>query len=468
MSTTVSGSPSKSRKNVLIVAIVVVVVIIAAVAVAVYLPKSGKPAKVTITVWDTSASGGESTAFNQSLALFEAAHSNVTVEVTYGESVGSTNYVTDATSGKAPNVYRDSSDNGGSLYSGGLLVNLSKYLPSSVFASYTSGTITDWTLNGAIYGLPVNTNGIAMYYNKALLPNSEPPSTLYQMIRDAINVTNMGSSYLGLPYDIGATSGYRFAAWYPAFGGVIFNSTGYPELNSSQDIAAMSYVWNWTIKYHIDQPGLSGMSDEQAYFESNHSAFIFDGPWDQSTYLKAIGSNLGVGTIPFNNATGDWPAPLWGSIGYLVSDNQASGASSAQIWASVQFVKEMTNYTAQLNLYNQAGDLPALKAVGSYVSAHPGSDPLVAGWVGQENHTQKFPNIPQMAYYWTPFGQGASNLEQNASNNSGITPTSVMNSIESAIISDLRTNGLPLAAISENPAASVAVQILQAAVINRD
>lgn len=455
MSTTVggSGNPPKKRRTALIVGIVVVIVIIAAVAVVIAYPshKTTPPAsKVIITVWDTSASGGESTAFNTSLALFEAAHKNVTVDITYGVSVGSTNFVTDATSGTAPNVYRDSSDNGGSLYAGGLLVNLSKYLPSTVFTSYTSGTISDFTLNGAVYGLPVNTNGIAMYYNKALLPNGQPPTNTYQMIQDAINVTNMGSSYLGMPYDIGATSGYRFAAWFPAFGGEIFNSTGYPMLNSSQDIAAMSWVWNWTVKYHVNQPGLSGESDEQAYFESNHSAFMFDGPWDQSTYLKALGSNLGVAAIPINNATGLWPQPLWGSIGYVVSDNKASGASSAQIWASIQFVEEMTNYTAQMNLYTQAGDLPSLTAVGSYVSAHPGTDPLISGWIAQEDHTQKFPNIPQMAYYWTPFGIGASNLEQNASKNSGITPASTMNQIEAQIISDLKTNGVPLAVIEDS------------------
>ncbi|MCW6157963.1 MAG: extracellular solute-binding protein [Thermoplasmatales archaeon] len=472
MDTTVggSGTPSKKRRTALIVGIVVVIVVIAAVAVTLaYLPHKTIPSasKVTITVWDTSASGGESTAFNTSLALFEAAHKNVTVDVTYGVSVGSTNFVTDATSGTAPNVYRDSSDNGGSLYAGGLLVNLSRYLPSTVFANYTSGTISDFTLNGAVYGLPVNTNGIAMYYNKALLPNGQPPTTTGQMIQDAINVTNMGSSYLGMPYDIGATSGYRFAAWFPAFGGEIFNSTGYPMLNSTPDIAAMSWVWNWTVKYHVSQPGLSGESDEQAYFESNHSAFMFDGPWDQSTYQKTLGSNLGVTAIPIDNATGLWPQPLWGSIGYLVANSKASGASSAQIWASVHFVEEMTNYTAQLNLYTQAGDLPALTSVGTYVSAHPGNDPLISGWITQEEHTQKFPNIPQMAYYWTPFGIGASNLEQNASTTSGITPASVMNSIESQIISDLKTNGVPLTAIDENTALLAINSTFAVAVVGR-
>ena len=436
--------PPKSKMTMLLVVIVVVIVIIAGVVIALSLGHKKTPTtqSETITIWDSSAAGGESTAFNTSLSLFEKAHSNVTVSVTYGVGVGSTKFVTAATAGTAPNVYRDSSDNGGSLYSGGLLVNLSQYLPTTVFDNYTAGTISDWTLNGAVYGLPVNTNGIAMYYNKALMPNGKPPSNTYQMIQDAMNVTGKGSTSLGHPYDIGATSGYRFAASYPAFGGEIFNSSGYPQLNSSHDIQAMSWVWNWTVKYGIDKAGLSGEGDEQAYFESNKSAFMFDGPWDQSTYLKALGNNLGVAPIPYDNATGNWPQPLWGSIGYLVANHAASGASSGQIWASIQFVKEMTNYTAQLSLYTQAGDLPALKTVGSYVTTNPGSDPLVAGWIAQENHTQKFPNIPQMAYYWNPFSIGASNLEQNASNHTGITPASIMNQIEGLIIQQLKQNGV--------------------------
>ncbi|MCL4332476.1 MAG: extracellular solute-binding protein [Candidatus Thermoplasmatota archaeon] len=445
MDTTQGGTPvpPRSKLTLIIAIVVVIIVVVSGVAVALYYQgqnqkTSSAPKKVTISVWDSSASGGESTAFNTSVALFEAQHSNITLDITHGVAVGTSNFATDATSHTAPNVYRDSSDNGGALYSAGLVVNLSQYLGSSFTGNFTTGTISDWTLHGALYGVPVNTNGIALYYNKLLVPN--PPKNTYQMIQDALNVTHMGSSYLGLPYAIGATYGYRFATWYPAFGGELFNTSGYPELNSSHDIAAMSFVWNWTKVYGVDKAGLSSELDEQTYFEGNYSAFMLDGPWDQSTYMKYLGNNLGVAAIPFDNHTGKWPLPLWGSIGYLVSNHAASGASSAQVWASVQFVKAMTNYTAQLNLFNKAGDFPSLNSVGSYISAHPGNDPLVSGWIAQEQHTQKFPNIPQMAFYWNAFHIGASNLEQNSTT---VTPTDAMNQIESQIISALIANNVP-------------------------
>ena len=56
---------------------------------------------------------------------------------------------------------------------------------------------------------------------------------------------------------------------------------------------------------------------------------------------------------------------------------------------------------------------------------------------------------------------------QNASTTSGITPASVMNSIESQIISDLKTNGVPLAAIDENTALLAIHSTFAVAVVGR-
>ncbi len=438
--------PKKSSKAVVAVVAIVVIIIIAA---GVYYALSrtttktttsstGGAQKVTITVWGSGSAGGESLAFNESLAAFEKAYPNITVVDSPAINVASTQFPTAAHAHQAPDVYRDTSDNGGALYAAGLLLNLTPYLNSSYINQFTKGTIEDWTLNGALYGIPVNTNGIALYYNKALMPNGVPPSNVYQMIQDAENVTAMGPGYVGLAYGIGNDYGYRFAAWFPAFGGQIFNSNRYPVLNSSQDIAAMWFVWNWTVKYHVDVTGLT-FTDEQNLFETGKSAFMFDGPWDQSVYEKALGANLGVEAIPYNNATGLWPEPLWGSVGYVISSPQASGATPSQIWASLKFVEFMTNFNSQLLLFKLAGDLPSLVSVGTYIQNHTFNDTLISGWIQQEQHTQQFPNYPQMAFYWTPFHVGATNLETNSSK---VTVPEVMNQIESLIIQDLQQNGL--------------------------
>ncbi|EQD70663.1 extracellular solute-binding protein family 1, partial [mine drainage metagenome] len=221
-----------------LIVVIVAAIIVAAAGIGIYeLTKSSKApsgpttpsTNVTITVWGSGSAGGEAVAFNTSLAQFEAVYPNVTVQDSPAINVASTTFLTAAHAGTAPDVYRDTSDNGGAAYVAGAVLNLSKYLNTTYIDSFTTGTIADWTYNGAIYGIPINTNGIGLYYNKALVPT--PPINTYQMIQDAKNVTNKGGSYLGLPYAIGADSGYRFAAWLPAFGGELFNSSFYPELN---------------------------------------------------------------------------------------------------------------------------------------------------------------------------------------------------------------------------------------------
>ena len=454
-----NSQPTPTRKKrsqgvIYAVIVVVVVIIIAAVAISLALPHSKTttttPAsKVTITVWGSGSAGGEAQAFNASLASFEALYPNITIKDSPAINVASTTFPTAAHAHNAPDVYRDTSDNGGALYAAGLLLNLTPYLNSSYINSFTAGTITDWKLNGALYGIPVNTNGIALYYNKALVPNGTAPSNVWQMIQDAKNVTAMGSGYYGLAYGIGNDYGYRFAAWFPAFGGGIFNSSHYPVVNSSQDIAAMSFVWNWTAKYHIDTTGLT-FADEQSLFESGKSAFMLDGPWDQSTYAKALGSNLGVAPIPFNNATGLWPEPLWGSVGYVIPDSQASGANASQIWASLKFVQFMTDNNSQVQLFKLAGDLPSLISTGKYIETHNFNDTVISGWVAQEAHTQLFPNYPQMAAFWTPFHIAATNLEQNSSK---VTVSGIMSQMESLIIQTLNSEGISLSVVSIGPLA---------------
>lgn len=443
------SSLTKGSKMAQIVVIVVAVIIVAVSAVGIFeltkssttttTPVSTKPSSsVTITVWGSGSAGGEAEGFNQSLTAFEAAYPNVTVIDSPAVGVASTTYLTAAHAGTAPDVYRDTCENGAEALVAGVATNLTPYLNSSYINSFTTGTIKDWTYHGAIFGIPINTNGVALYYNKKLVPT--PPANTYQMIQDAINVSKMGSPYIGLPYDLGADAGYRFAAWLPAFGGQIYNATNYPEMNSSADISALSFVWNWTVRYGIDKVGLTG-AEECDLFEAGDSAFFIDGPWAQSSILKAFGTNdneVGVAPLPFDNCTGKWPAPIWGSIGYVISTPQASGMTPAQFWASLKFVEFITDNQSQVNMFKLSGDLPSLKSAGSYITNHTFNDTLIGGWIAQEAHTQTSGNNPLLEYYYSNFGTGVSDLEENSST---VTVADAATIIEKAMISDLIENG---------------------------
>jgi len=403
------------------------------------IPSTSSGNNVTITVWGSGSPGGEAEIFNSTLHYFEQEYPNVTVDDSPAVGIASTTYTSAAHAGKAPDIYRDSSDNAGVLYAEGAVLALNKYLNNTYIKSFSPGTITAWSSNGTLYGIPVNTNGVGLYYNTKYIKT--PPTTVYQMIQDALNVTNnktlnppgSPTNVWGLAYGLGTDAGYRSAAWFPAFGGTIFNSTQMPVLNSTADINAISFLYNLTYKYKVSPTGLTSMTEQYNLFEDNKSAFMIDGPWDQSTYMKYLGSNLNVTVLPFDNATGLWPTPIWGSVGYFISSPQASGITSSQIWASLKFIETLTNESAQIQLFDKAGDFPSSIAAGNYITLHNNNDPLISGWLDQENHTMPQPGFVNMNYYWPNFKTYVGNLYDNGTNN----VTQVMNAFQKAVLSEI-------------------------------
>jgi carbohydrate ABC transporter substrate-binding protein, CUT1 family (TC 3.A.1.1.-) len=130
---------------------------------------------------------------------------------------------------------------------------------------------------------------------------------------------------------------------------------------------------------------------------------------------------------------------------------------NATFHAALLFIEFMTNYTNEMNLWNYARDIPALKSAYNYAISQlsqPAPNQTVAclnqvmkGVLEQSLHGQKFPNIPQMAYYWTSFGRYA--LWYFSFRN--LSAVQAAQGMESYFISQLQANGLldpaPIAAL---------------------
>ena len=401
---------------------------------------------VTITVWD-SYSSSENQAFNQTLAQFEQEFPWIHVEVTYGVGVGTSQFETAAKAHQAPIVYRDTSDSGGALFAAGLVLNLSQYLPPSVFKLYLPTAIQDWTLNGSVYGLPDNINYIVMFYNKHFVPY--PPNTTAQLIQIAEEV-NKTYHIWGIAYGASDEYGYRFAAWFAGFGGQIFttqNGQIVPALNSTAMVNALQFWYNLTYVYHINYlaPSTGASGAEGQLFIANKTAIIFDGPWDLDAYLQALGPNLGAAPLPIVSQTGLRAAPFIGSTGWMISTPQASGATPLQIKAALIFILFVTNYQSDLRLWEVAHDIPAnVQAYNTAITQlkegklQPAYlNQIMEGILEQAQYGQKFPNIPQMAYYWNSFHEYASEFFAGK-----INAEQASQGMEQAFVQALVQNGL--------------------------
>ncbi|MGC8974426.1 MAG: extracellular solute-binding protein, partial [Thermoproteus sp.] len=241
---------------------------------------------VTISVWDTYGPT-EDQAFNVTLASFMQAYPCIKVQVTRGVGIATANFVSAAKAGQAPNVYRDTSDDAGKLFAGGLLLNVSKYInPADIEAAYIPVAVENFMLGNSIYGLPDNVNYIVMYYNKKFL-NDSLTQKMFGVNVDQLNTNQLlqlcqyiNSTYKVwcIAYGAGQEWGYRFAAWFTGFGGQIFDAKGMPQLNSTAMVKAAEFWYNMTYVWKYNAPGVTP-SLEQQLFTQNMTAIIFDGPW---------------------------------------------------------------------------------------------------------------------------------------------------------------------------------------------
>ena len=429
------------------VIVVVVIVVVAGVFGYLYvnhaLPgqkKIGGCSKSTsVTVWQDFSST-EFPAFSKAIAQFEAQNPGDTVSYVNDSSPSPANYVAAALSCTAPDVLIGSSDFAGGLYYDGFLANLSAVLPASAFSPFISTALADVTQSGGIFGIPLNVNGVAMIYNKQLVPVA--PKTTNQMIQDAKNITVISPSgsftTAGLIYGVDADGGYRYPAWLTGFGGSLFLPNGAPNLNTTAADEALEFCNNFSTVDKIEPPAVTAESTYEDLFAEGHVGMIFDGPWDIEMYVNALGqSNVGVAPMPMVSQTGDHPLPLWGSIGAYVSLRNASGASPTLFNESVKFAQFLASPSVEGELFNTSGDIPSITSTFNYVRSL--NVPFVNGFLDQFfNYSQAFPNTVSMTYYWDPYATEVSDYVAGS-----ISASAAMAGIQNSMISQMKEAHVP-------------------------
>ncbi len=420
---------NKVSMNLWVAVLVVVVVAIVGVAAYYYYKPSSVPSTgVSITFWEAFSPSEYNAFASKILPAFEAQHPNIHVLIT-NVSLSTSNFETAAVAASAPNVYVDSNNDEGLLYSAGLLLNLNPYLGSSYFSQFATGPLNSVSVqNGTVvFGLPLNENSILMYYNKAYITNSSVLSNTGALLPYLTNLNNTKGIW-GFAYGMGATYGYVEAAWLAGFGGGLFKygTYGAPTLNSSAMVNALEFWYNQTFINHIN-PDLgsgSGVSFasglEGQLFETGKAAIMFDGPCDLVPLVNALGTNLGAAPLPKVSSTGQYFAPILGSNAIAVTVPQASGASAAQINASITFAEFLASSQAQAWMYNGSGDLPSNNVVLSQLISSAQAGTLLPPFAAAENltaaefsgveqgilaqeqgHTIPQPSTPQMNYYYS-------------------------------------------------------------------
>ena len=303
---------------------------------------------VVLDVWHTfAAESKEEEVFMNSVAEFESAHPNVTVEVTMVPFENADQlFMIAAQGGQAPDLMRLSSDQLGAIgevrvdgYP--LLEDLRPHLTPQDRQQFEERALQAMRYGDALYGVPASQDCLSLIFNKALfdaqgLDYPDSSWTEQDLLQAAQTLTAQDVQGLAIPIK----TAYW---WFPiqeGFGGSLFDENGEPSLDSNGSSEAMRWMLDLELEHGVVATGtqIEGMKNQ---FISSKAAMIFDGPWNWATY-EASRLNIGQTLLPLVDDTGDRMSPLVTYKGWSVSKQSANkvAATELALWFSSENVQK--------------------------------------------------------------------------------------------------------------------------------
>ena len=307
------------------------------------------------------------------------------VEVGFSEIRGQ--FTTAAPTGEGPDIIIGAHDWVGELVANGLLAEIA--LPEDLKGKFDPVALEAFSFGKALYGLPYAREGVALVYNKALLP--EAPKTFEELIEFAREFTDPTVPQYG--FVVQNPDPYHEFPFLSAFGGYIFGKDKEGKLNpcdvgldSEGAIKGAEYL-DALFEEGLLPAGID-WNTWTNLFTQGRIASAITGPWFIGMAKKA---GIDVGVMPIPPMQGHTPKPFVGVQGVMVS------AFSPNLPLVEDF---LFNYFAtvktQLELYHRDPRIPAFIPAYQQVA----SDPILKGFAESIAHGVPMPNIPQMSAVW--------------------------------------------------------------------
>lgn len=303
--------------------------------------------------------------------------------------------------GEGPDVIIGAHDWVGELVTNGLLAPIDLGERAEEFVPVS---LTAFTWDGELYGIPYAVENIGFFYNTDLVEAA--PATWDEVVEVSKALMESGEAEYGFLRQEGDP--YHFFPIQTAFGGYIF---GLDEMgnytaddigvNNEGSVASLQFIQG-LIADGVFPSGLDGNA-AQTLFQDGQAAMYITGPWNIQAFLDA-GLNFAIAPIPAG-PNGDPGRPFLGVQAFMVS------AFSANPLLAQAFVTEFVgSEDVQLALYEAGNRAPALISAVEQVDDPYLAALAVAGEVGQP-----MPAIPAMSAVWTAWGDTVTLIMQDTS-----------------------------------------------------
>ncbi len=293
-------------------------------------------------------------------------------------------FVIAAPAGEGPDIIVGAHDWLGQLVASGLLAPIDLGDKADAF---TDVSLTGFTFDGELYGMPYATENLAFFYNTDLVET--PPTTWDEVVAMGTALQESGQATFGL-----ALTGTTYDAFplQTAFGGYVFgrdDAGNYDPTDVGVDSEGMIAAGDWI----AEQIAAGFMSDNTDWdtshvlFETGEVPFIMAGPWALDR-IRESGIPYGITNFP------DGGRPFAGVQGFMVN------ALSENVLLAQAFLTEfVATDEVMTNLY-QSNNRPS--AFADVLATTDDADLAAFGEAGAD--ALLMPAIPEMGSVWASWG----------------------------------------------------------------
>ena len=338
----------------------------------------------TLTVWAPSEDQSDENPWLQTQCeAFAAEHPNWDITFNYGVCAeGDAKATVTQDVDAAADVFGYANDNLADLIAAGAIAELGGSTAEFVTSNFGKTYVDSISDNGAVYGIPYESNTWFMYYNTSVLSADDVKSLETMLEKGTVMFPLTNSWYIEAFY---LATGAEF------FGGVNNNDAGI-NVGGENGVKATNYlvdlVANPNFKNGEFGDAMSGLADGTI-------AAAFSGTWDRANAEEALGDNFGVAALP--TITVDGAACQLKNF----SGSKAFGVKATTAYPEVAtaLALYLAGESAQQARYEARGTIPALNSMATVLS----DDPIV-GVISEvyANCSIMQPYCANMGNWWTP------------------------------------------------------------------
>jgi arabinogalactan oligomer / maltooligosaccharide transport system permease protein len=303
-----------------------------------------------------------------------------------------------AFTGGGPELVYGPSDFVGAFESMGIIKQLDGLFPKAFLDGIDPKGRTEF--KGHLYQLGDEIgNHLALVWNRKLFREAgleRAPRTLQELIAYGRTLTldRNGDGVIdqyGLVWNY--TEPFFFIPFYTGFGGWVLDERLRPTLENTAAERSFEFVRSLRDTWRII-PKECDYEIADSKFTDGRAAMIINGSWSWGKYMSALGADFGLATLPFNEQTGLWCAPMVSAKGYFFNVSLEGGT----LEAAKRFVTFMLSEETQRIFASKLKTIPSLLAA----QRHPdvAGDPIIAISMEQARVGRAMPLVAEMRAIW--------------------------------------------------------------------